>query len=280
MTTLFPEVGRMPRTGGSQTVDRALSLLDALADSRSPLRLSDLSEAVGLNISTTSRLLNSLEQHGLIRRDASDGRYRLGYRILHMATVVEHQTSLHELADDVLHQLVDNINETSGLSVLDGDQVLVVARVACENQLRIAQPVGTRNPVYCTAAGKALLAFQPPERIEEILSLGMPKLTDLTITTHAAMHAEISRIREQGYALDLGEREVGLIGLSVPVRNASGTVVCTCTASGSSVRMTPDRIPVIRDRVMAAAAEISERLGWTLGNSINFSPSDSSKGES
>lgn len=269
----------MPKTGGSQTVDRALSLLDALANSRSPLRLSELSETVGLNISTTSRLLNSLEQHGLIRRDASDGRYRLGYRILHMATVVEHQTSLHELADDVLHQLVDDINETSGLSVLDGDHVLVVARVACENQLRIAQPIGTRNPVYCTAAGKALLAHQSPERIHEILSLGMPRLTDLTITSPEAMRAEISRIREQGYALDLGEREVGLIGLSVPVRNASGAVACTCTASGSSMRMTPDRIPVIRERVMAAASEISARLGWTHGNSIDTSPSDSSKGE-
>lgn len=242
------------------------------------MRLSDLSEAVGLNISTTSRLLNSLEQHGLIRRDASDGRYRLGYRILNMATIVEQQTSLHELADDVLQRLVDDINETSGLSVLDGDHVLVVVRVACENQLRIAQPVGTRSPVYCTAAGKALLAYQPPERIEEIIRLGMPRLTDLTITSAEAMRDELARIRKQGYALDLGEREVGLIGISVPVRNASGVVVATCTASGSAARITTDRIPLIRDRVAISAAEISERLGWTSGNSIDNSRFDSSKG--
>jgi len=268
----------MPKPGGSPTVDRALSLLDALASSRSPMRLSDISEAAELNISTTSRLLNSLEQHGLIRRDASDGRYRLGYRILHMATIVEQQTSLHKLADDVLHRLVDDINETSGLSVLDGDHVLVVARVACENQLRIAQPVGTRNPIYCTAAGKALLAYQPSERVKEILHLAMPRLTDHTITTPEAMRTELARIRDQGYALDLGEREVGLFGISVPVRNASGAVVGTCTASGSSARITTDRIPKIRDRVVLAAAEISERLGWTFGSSIDVSQSDSSKG--
>ena len=268
----------MPKTGGSQTVDRALTLLDALAGSRSPMRLSDLSEAVGLNISTTSRLLNSLEQHGLIRRDPSDGRYRLGYRILHMATIVEHQTSLHELADDVLHRLVDDINETAGLSVLDGDHVLVVARVACENQLRIAQPVGTRNPIYCTAAGKALLAYQSPEHIDAIINQKMPRLTELTITTPDAMRAELARIREQGNALDLGEREVGLVGISVPVRNASGTVVGTCTATGSSARITADRIPVIRDRVAVAAAEISERIGWTPANSVDRSRVDASKG--
>jgi DNA-binding IclR family transcriptional regulator len=156
--------------------------------------------------------------------------------------------------------------------------VLVVARVACENQLRIAQPVGTRNPIYCTAAGKALLAYQPPERIEEIISLGMPRLTDLTITSPEAMRTDLARIREQGYALDLGEREVGLIGLSVPVRNASGAVVGTCTVTGSAARITAGRIPLIRDRVAISAAEISERLGWTSGNAIDTSRFDSSKG--
>jgi DNA-binding IclR family transcriptional regulator len=195
-----------------------------------------------------------------------------------MATMVEQQTSLHELADDVLHRLVNDVNETSGLSVLDGDHVLVVARVACKNQLRIAQPIGTRNPIYCTAAGKALLAHQSPERIEEIISLGMPQRTDLTITNPEAMRTELARIRDQGYALDLGEREVGLIGISVPVRNASGAVVATCTASGSGARIDADRIPLIRDRVAVSAAEISERLGWTSGDSIDTSRSNSSKG--
>ncbi len=268
----------MAKTGGSQTVDRALSLLDALASSRTPMRLSDLSQAVGLNISTTSRLLNSLEEHGLLRRDNSDGRYRLGYSLLHLATIVEQQTNLHELADDVLQRLVDDINESSGLSLLDGNHVLVVARVACESQLRISQPVGTRNPIYCTAAGKSLLAYQPEDRIAKILSLGMPRLTDLTITDPAAMRVELDRIREQGFALDLGEREVGLIGISVPVRNAFGEVVGTCTASGSSIRITPDRIQQLIGRVALAATELSERLGWTSGSDNGRSRNQLMKG--
>ena len=114
------------KPSGSQTVDRALQVLDALTTYTTPPRLSDLAEAAELNISTTSRLLSSLESHGYVRRDVTDGRYRLGYKILYMANIVQEQASLHQLADDVLYRLVDDINETAGLSILEGDHVLVL----------------------------------------------------------------------------------------------------------------------------------------------------------
>jgi IclR family acetate operon transcriptional repressor len=250
------------KISGSQTADRALHVLDILTDFTTAPRLSDLSEAVGLNISTTSRLLATLEQRGYVRRDPTDNRYRLGYKLLYMANVVQEQASLHQLADDVLQRLVDDVGETSGLSILDQDQVLVVARVTCQNVLRVMLPVGSRFPAYCTAAGKVLLAYRPPEQVERILDRGMPSLTDLTITDPIVMRDELARIRECGYSVDLGEREPGLIGIGVPVRRASGDVVGVCTTSGSEIRITRERIPVIVERVRHAAEEISTRLGW------------------
>lgn len=247
---------------GSQTLERGLHVLDILTDHRTPLRLGEIAEATGLNISTVSRLLTSLERRGYVRRDQITGSYRLGYKLLHMAQIVQEQAGLHELADPVLQELVDATNETATLGILQEDHAMVIARVACSNQLRIAAPIGTRVPLFCTAAGKSLLAHLPEEEVERILALGMPALTPLTITSPQAMRQELETIRGRGYSLDRGEREIGLIGISSPVRDVWGKVIATCGISGSEQRMQPDRVPELAGHVMAAATELSKRIGW------------------
>lgn len=258
----------MTSNNGSQTVDRALQVLDTLAGFTVPPRLSDLSEAVGLNISTTSRLLNSLEHFGYVRRDKQMGCYVLGYKLLHMAQIVEVQTSLHELADETLKQLVIDTNETATMTVIEQDMAMVVARKACSNLLRVAPDVGTRVPMYCTGAGKALLAFQSDEVVERILAQGMPPLTETTITTPNAMRAELENIRRRGYSLDCGEREVGLIAIHAGVRNITGNVVASVGVSGLDQRISPERIPEIAHLVLLAAGELSRRLGWQPVNLV------------
>lgn len=243
-------------------MDRALQVLDTLAGFTVAPRLSDLSEAVGLNISTTSRLLNSLEHFGYVRRDKQLGCYVLGYKLLHMAQIVEVQTSIHELADDTLKQLVADTNETATLTVLEHDMAIVVAREVCTNLLRAAPSVGTRAPLYCTGAGKALLAFQPNDMVERILAQGMPPLTVATITTPKAMSAELDAIRRRGYAIDCGEREVGLIAIHAVVRNVTGSVVASVGVSGLDHRISVEKRPEMANYVLLAAEELSRRLGW------------------
>jgi IclR family acetate operon transcriptional repressor len=179
-----------------------------------------------------------------------------------MAQIVQDQAGLHDLAQPVLAELVDATNETATLGILQDDHAMVVTRVVCSNQLRIAAAVGTRVPLYCTAAGKSLLANLPEEEADRILSLGMPPLTPLTITSREAMHLELDAIRQRGYAIDRGEREVGLIGISAPVRDVSGAVIATCGVSGSERRMTAGKVPELATHVMAAAMELSKRIGW------------------
>lgn len=253
----------------SQTVVRALLLLDSVASHQDPPRLSDLADSVGLNVSTTARLVNTLAQHGFVRRDVETSRYRLGYKLLHLANVAQEQAGLHEIVDPILKELVDETNETATVAILQGDEAMVIARIACSNQLRSVATIGTNVPLYCTSAGHVLLAHLPEDRIDEILSLGMPRRTPLTITNREELLSELEKVRRQGYAVDLGQREIGLVGIAAPVRNASSNVIASCTISGSEQRIYSDRIPELVKSVMAAAETISLRLGWRVPQSTN-----------
>lgn len=250
-----------PRPPSAQTAERALSLLDVLADHGGRMRLSDLAQASELNISTTSRLLGALERSGLVERDQESSRYRLGLKILRLAQVVLEQSPLPEVGNPVLARLMEETGETATLCVRHDGAVVVIARVECASPIRSVAQIGHQGPLYCTAHGKAMLAWLPAETVASILDQGMPRLTDLTITTPGEMAAELNRTRERGYALDLGEREPGLVSIAAPVCDATSQVVATCGVSGSRQRMADEALPAIAARVVAAAHRISDQLG-------------------
>lgn len=256
-------VDTVARPPSAQTAERALMLLDVLAANGGRMRLSDLAQATELNISTTSRLLGALERSGLVERDQETGRYRLGLKILRLAQVVLEQSPLPEIANPVLARLMEATGETATLCVRHDDVVVILARVECNSPLRSVAPIGHQGPLYCTAHGKAMLAWMPAAARAGVMDRGMPRLTDLTITTPREMTAELTRIRERGYALDLGEREPELVSIAAPVCDATGEVVATLGVSGSHQRMADDVIPAIAAHVVEAASRLSNQLGCT-----------------
>lgn len=253
--------GASGKSPGAQTVERALDLLDVLAGNRGRMRLSDLSQATGLNISTTSRLLGALDRFGYVERDGDTGRYGLGYKLLRLAQVVLEQSPLPEMANPILAQLMEETSETATLCIRHDDNAIVIARAECTNPLRTVAQIGHTGPLYCTAHGKAMLAYLPEHEVAEILARGMPALTDLTITSPTRMAEELTRIRAEGYALDSGEREPGLVSIAAPVRDAAGRVVATCGVSGSGRRMRDEVVPALAVMVTSAAATLSDKLG-------------------
>jgi IclR family transcriptional regulator, KDG regulon repressor len=247
------------KSQGAQTVQRALTLLDVLACNRGRLRLSDLSVATGLNITTTSRLLSALARFGFVEREEQTGRYALGYRFLELAQIVLEQTPLPEIANPILAGLMEETGETATLCVRHDDEAIVIARAECTNPLRTVAQIGHTGPLHCTAHGKVMLAYLSDTELARILNRGMPALTDLTITSPARMIEELAAIRTRGYAIDPGERELGLVSIAAPVRDAADRVVATCGVSGSGQRMR--LVPALADQVTTAAARISGRLG-------------------
>jgi DNA-binding IclR family transcriptional regulator len=259
----------------AQTAERALSLLDVLANSGVRMRLSDLAQVAALNISTTSRLVGALERSGLVERDLETGRYGLGFKLLRLAHVVLEQSPLPEMATPILSRLMEATGETATLCVVHNDAILILARVECASPLRSVAQIGHQGPLYCTAHGKVALAWMADEQAAAILAREMPKLTDLTITSADDMNCERGRIRDRGYALDLGEREPELVSIAAPVRDAAGQVVASCGVSGARQRMTDGVIPALARRVLDASDALSVRLGYRPpGNAEWVEPKD------
>jgi DNA-binding IclR family transcriptional regulator len=245
-----------------QSVQRATRLLRAFESGPVEQGVSELSRRVALHKSTVSRLLATLEREGLLDRVPETDKYRLGFGLVRLAGRVSHFRDVRATARPVLLALTARTRETVNLAVLDGDHVVNVEQLSGPHLVRDTNWVGRRTPLHCVANGKALLAACAPPDVERILSGPLPRFTERTIADPQALRRELAAVRERGYAQALGEIEEGLNAVAAPVRDAAGAVIAAVSVSGPAYRVTADRIAELGALVAAAAAEISDRLGF------------------
>jgi DNA-binding IclR family transcriptional regulator len=209
------------RRGPERTVmGRVAAIMDAFNCSQQVLSLGDLSDRTGLPKSTLHRLADQLCQIGWIERDP--GGYRVGLRMFELGSLAAEGGQLREVAFPHLQALAVRTGMTAQLGVLDHGEVVYLERIA-EGSLRLPTRRGGRNPVYCTAIGKAMAAFDD-EVIQAVTSGDMPRRTVNTITDPLALKAELNQVRRLGVAFDRGEAYDRLVCVAAPVRNAGGAV--------------------------------------------------------
>ncbi len=246
------------RTGsGTQSVDRAASLLVAILESERPLTFTELLHESGLAKSTLSRLLSSLEFHGLVVR-ADDGSLRPGAAVTRFAHSSRPFDELIALAAPRLQAISDVTGETINLAILVGDEVEQISQVDSTYLMGNVNWVGMRVPLHCTALGKVFLAHGaslPEGRLA--------RRTSQTISSRAQLTDELVTVRERGWAVADSELEPGLVAIAAPVRAADGNVVAGLSASGPSVRIDPSRFDVIGLLLVSEAAKLSQELGYT-----------------
>ncbi|TPG35003.1 IclR family transcriptional regulator [Mycolicibacterium hodleri] len=227
------------RGSGVQSLDRALALLEHLADAGGAMRLAELEAATGLPLPTIHRLLRSLAHNGYVRQETSR-RYALGPRLIRLG-----QSATRALggawAGPRLAALVAEIGETANMAVLEADSVVYVAQVPSAHSMRMFTEVGRRVAAHSTGVGKALLSQLPDEQVVDLLRrTGMPATTPRTHTDPASFLAELAEIREQGWAVDDGEQEVGVRCVAVPLPGAP--TWSAISVSGPSGRITAGRV--------------------------------------
>lgn len=248
-----------------QSLDRALDILEALAASGGEVGLSELSERVGLHISTVHRLLAVLVSRGYARQNGPSGRYSLGPHLLKLASsgVGTGQFDLRLEAHPMLLALTDLSGETSNLVILLDQQIVYVDQVASHHTVRMFTQVGTRAPIYCSGAGKALLAFRPSAEIETYLASEIWEAhTASTITSPAAMRDELEHVRERGYAFDQGELDSDVHCVAAPVFDHTGSALAAISVSGPATRFTYERMRRLAPDLCSATADLSSRLGY------------------
>jgi DNA-binding IclR family transcriptional regulator len=245
-------------------VDRALDILESFGFSKEELGVTELSRHLRLPKNNVFRLLATLETRGYIEQDRRSGNYRLGIKTFEVGNVFLHHLGLRRQAQPVLEELAGKCNETSYLAVLDGADVVYVLIEETGHAVRVVIRVGHRQPTFCTAPGKVLLAHETQDQVAEILRRRpIQPVTPNTIVDPRSFHAHLRDIAKQGNAVDDEECEAGVRCVATPVRDYSRRVVAAVGLMGPSIRFSPERmeselIPLATE----AAAAISQRLGY------------------
>lgn len=250
---------------GTQSIRRAVALLNAFTDERPLQRLSDLARATRLHKTTIHRLLGTLESEGLVARAADGEAYRLGPHLIVLGNRAARANDLHSASRPQMERLAQQSQETVTLEVLAGTEVLILDEVLGGHLLGATPSLGTRWPAYATSTGKLLLAYLPSEELEHHLPGQLRPLTPHTVTEREALGRELETIRQQGYATNLEELELGFVAVSAPIRSGRGEVIAALSVGGPAVRLGADRLPRAIEQVRRAAAAVSASLGFAPG---------------
>ena len=246
-----------------QVLDRALALLDALSQQGPDLALGEISQSLKLHKSTAHRLIMVLERHRLLERNSRTGRYRLGLKLFELGTKAVSQLDLREQARPFLERVVLETGETVHLCIYDDGEVVYVDKVEPARSVRLASSVGRRNPAYCTAVGKAIMAYLPEAQVEDaVRKHGLHPLTTKTVSTLEELKTELEHIRELGYAIDDEENEEGVCCVGAVVRGFDGDPVAAISVSGPTFRLGKEKVVMVAQSVIAAADGLSKELGF------------------
>jgi IclR family acetate operon transcriptional repressor len=275
------DVGSSRRPVGS--VARAAALLDVLGASESGLGVNELARRIGVNASTASRLLGTLEGAGLVERSGGGGPYRLGLKLVALSDRVLAQLDVRAVARPLLARLVARTGETATLSVPGGAEAITVDFVPAPSSVVSMARVGRPSVPHATAAGKVMLAFSgvPGEAGAAGGSFGgvageagaagageaLTAFTDRTITDPNALAAELEAVRERGYAEAAGEREPDLAALAAPAFGRAGELVAILGIQGPASRLPAATRKALREPLLEAAGELSRAMGTPPGGS-------------
>jgi len=240
-----------------RAVERALDVLMCFTSQTPELSMTQISEMVGINKSTVHRLLATLEGKRFVERDAVTGVYRPGIRLLQMAFLTLEHNDLRRLASPFLHKLCDQFRENVNLSVLDGTDVVYLEIIESPQRVKLAAEPGQRLPAFCTASGKAILAFLPEERIRAILAHGTPKYTRNTLSSEEAIWEDMRQTREQGYAISEQEFEDGINAIAAPICNRP---IGSVSIAGPAYRLTRERMIEIGPHLLAVVKKIAQEV--------------------
>ncbi|MBL6276444.1 IclR family transcriptional regulator [Micromonospora fiedleri] len=243
-----------------QSLERGLAVIRAFDAEHPQLTLSEVARATGLTRAAARRFLLTLVELGYVH---TDGRlFALRPRILDLGYAYLSSLSLPEVAQPHMEALVAQVHESCSVSVLDGDEVVYVARVPTKRIMTVGISVGTRFPAYATSMGRVLLAAQPADWLDDYLATAqLRQLTRRTITDPAKLRTTLNRIAGQGYAIVDQELEEGLRSLAAPIHGDDGAVIAAVNVSAHASRGTFDAIRrELLPPLLATARRIEEDL--------------------
>lgn len=244
-----------------QSLEKGLAVINSFSRERSAQTLSEVAQLTGLTRATARRVLLTLAELGYVHQTSRT--FSLTPKVLDLGYSFLSSLQVVELAQHPMERLVHEVKESSSMSVLDGTEIVYVARVPTTRIMTIALALGSRLPVYPTSMGRVLLAGSDDAEIERYMAAAdFEQLTRHTITEKTRFRSAIEKVREDGYALVDQELEEGVRSIAAPITNGRGEVIAAMNVSCHASRVTVSRMrKELRPRLMATAGEISASAG-------------------
>lgn len=254
------EVAVRPRQS-VQSVERTLDLLEALANAQGEISITHLAQRTSLHVSTVHRLLATLVHRGYVRQNRETSRYYLGSKLALLSEGAPRYTELRLLSRGPLQSLVDLIDETANLVVVEDTSSVYIDQVQCKQVVRLFNQVGNRVPLQATAAGKVILAYAPPEQRDRVIErLEFRAYTPRTVGSRSALLAALESVRRSAYALDEEEYQAGVRCIAVPILTPDGQPVAALSVSAPAHRLPRTRAVEILPPMRRAAQQIASGL--------------------
>lgn len=263
--TESPASASSPDARAASVVSHALRVLRCFSADEPTLGVTEIAARVGLHKSTVSRLLATLEREDVVERDPQTRRYRLGLGLISVAGPLLAELDERRVAYPVLLELTEQTKETSALLVWNGDQAVCVEQIPSPRQIKHTTPLGTRYNTALSSSVQLFLAEQPPERVRALLLSGIVELPDPTEASIDVYLESLRQVAEDGVALNYGKTSVEEVGVAAAVRDHRDQLVAAVMVAAPRYRVTPEQAELLADAAVAAAREVSQRLGASPG---------------
>lgn len=246
-----------------QSVERALDLLDVLAQAGGELPLNEIARQTGLNVSTCHHLLSTLAHRGYVGQNPRGRSYFLGTRILELSSIRLRQFNLVDVAMPELRRLNAETQESVHLAVMQGHDLTTLAKLDSPRPVRVGTDgISKSDAAHATATGKAILAWLPEQEIARILAAkGLKRFTDKTICDADALMEDLRHVRRNGYAVDREEFQPGVVCIGAAIRDHLGAVIGAISCSMPEQRAHDDSFEAVKAALRHSALDLSERLG-------------------
>ena len=251
------------------SVANSIRLLTSFSGQENELGITTLASRLRLAKSTVHRLAATLTSAGFLEQNSETGKYRLGVALFELGALVRRRMDVANEARPKLRELLEKTGETVQLGIVDHYSVLYVYEMESPRAIRMAAAVGGRAPLHCTAVGKVLLAFQPPDYVKQVIERGLSAYTAKTVTKRDAALGMLEEVRLREHAIDDEESEGGLRAVAAPVRNHSGAVIAALGVAAPVQRMSKKVMHTCVPSVIETANAVSARLGFAHSHRSN-----------
>jgi IclR family acetate operon transcriptional repressor len=248
------------RSGHTQSVSRALSLLIKLSEEPEGLNLSELARRVKLAPSTAHRLLTTLQLDQFVRFE--DGRWLVGVQSFNVGSSYMRARDVCFMARPYLRMLMQETGETSNLALVENEELVYLAQTECPELMRALARPGAKAPLTCSAVGKAVLAFLPRTQADQMIEkAGISQMTRKSHVTAASLWRDLDTVKRRQCAFDDEEHSDGLRCVAAPLFSVTGEVLGAVSVSGPSVRVTEQQLAVHGRAVHRVARDMTRALG-------------------